>query len=58
MIGVLLLYATLKARELFSRSNPNISSFEEEMVLGSEDTVNLNDAGIRFAWGFEGYIDR
>ena len=58
MIGVLLLYATVKAKELLSRSNPNISSFEEEMVLGSEDTVNLDEAGIRFAWSFEGYVDR
>ena len=43
---------------LVNRENPNVSTFTEELVLTSEDTLNLKEAGMRFAWTFEGYSDK
>ena len=55
---VLLLYAGIKLTMLVNRENPNVSTFTEELVLTSEDTLNLKEAGMRFAWTFEGYSDK
>ena len=55
---VMLLYAGIKLTMLVNRENPNVSTFTEEFVLSSEDRLNLKDAGLRFAWTFEGYSDR
>ena len=58
LIIVMLLYAGIKLQMLLSRANPNVSTFKEEFVLSSEDRLNLKDAGMRFAWTFEGYSDK
>ena len=54
----MLIYAGIKLNMLVNRKNPNVSKFTEELVLSSEDRLNLNEAGLRFAWTFEGYNDQ
>ena len=54
----MLLYAGIKLTTLLNRENPNVSTFTEEFVLNSEDKLNLKEAGMRFAWTFEGYSDK
>ena len=53
----MILYALLKFDRLISRSNPNVSTYLEQSVLTSEDSVKLKDVGIRFAFAIEGYVD-
>ena len=58
MVIVMLLYSGIKLTMLVNRENPNVSTFKEEFVLSSNDRVNLLEAGMRFAWTFEGYSDK
>ena len=55
LLTVCCLYASIKLNMLVSRQNPNVSTFREEFVLTSDDKLNLKEAGMRFAWTFEGY---
>ena len=55
---VMILYASIKLTMLINRENPNVSTFKEEFVLNSEDRLNLNEVGMRFAWTWEGYSSR
>ena len=58
MLGLMLWYAGLKLEMLITRANPTVSTFKEEFVLTSEDRLNLKDAGMYFAWTWEGYNDK
>ena len=58
MLGLMLWYAGLKLEMLITRANPTVSTFTEEFVLSSEDKLNLIDAGMYFAWTWEGYNDK
>ena len=58
MLLVLAVYADYKLAILISRKNPIVSFFVEEQALTSEQKLNLRDAGLRFAWTIEGYIDK
>ena len=55
MVIVMILYAGIKLTTLVNRQNPNVSTFTEEFVLTSDDKLNMNEAGMLFAWTFEGY---
>ena len=54
---VMIIYAALKMIQLFSRTNPNISSYEQTAYYDSSHVVNLKESGLRFAFGVEGYLD-
>ena len=58
IITIMLLYSGIKLTMLVNRENPNVSTFSEEFVLSSEDKLNLKEAGMLFAWTFEGYGDK
>ena len=58
IIVVMLTFALTKLDQLLKRDNPNVSTFTEELALGSSDVINLKDTGIRFAWSIEGYSDK
>ena len=58
ILTVMLLYSGIKLEMLLYRQNPNISSFTEEFKLTSKDVLNFKDRQLRFAWTFEGYVDK
>lgn len=57
MFSIMILYAFIKFERLISRSNPNVSTYLEQSVLTSQDSVTLKDVGVRFAFAIEGYND-
>ena len=54
LMFTLMLYALVKLVHLTSRHNPNISTFLNEDYYDTTHEVNLDDAGLRFAFGIEG----
>ena len=58
VVLVIMLYATNKFIHLLKRSNPTISSYVERDAVTKHDALNVRDAGLRFAFGIEGWNDR
>ena len=58
IILVTLLYAAVKFEKLMMRSNPNVSSFLERGMISTRQKLNIRDAGLQFAIGVEGYLDK
>ena len=58
MLTLVLCYASIKFEMLMMRDNPSISSFTEENILTSQDTLNLKDKNMRFAFSIEGFYDK
>ena len=58
MLVIMILYAALKFEKLMMRSNPDVSSFFERGVVSTRQKLNLSDAGMQFAFGVEGYLDK
>ena len=55
---ITLFYAANKFSHLLKKSNPSISSFTERGAVTKFDELNLRDAGLRLAFGIEGWNDR
>ena len=55
---VILGYAVIKFDHLISKHNPLISEVTEQYIFGSEEKIDLIDIGFKFAWTFEGYLDK
>ena len=58
LMVTMLLYAGIKLTMLVNQENPNVSTFMEELMLTSDDKLNLKDAGMRFAWSIEHYTNK
>ena len=56
-MSVLILYSLMKMETLLLRDNPNVTSFVERHSIPLTDQLNLLDADMRFAVGFEGFLD-
>ena len=54
---IVFLYASKNLGRLLKRSNPEISEFQEYGVLTSDETVNFEEIGFKFAFAIEGYRD-
>ena len=55
---ILLFYAANMFTHLVSKSNPSISVYTDRGAITSYDSLNVRDAGMRFAFGVEGWLDR
>ena len=55
---IVFLYAYKNLGRLLNRSNPEISEFQEYGVLTSDETVNVEEIGFKFAFAIEGYRDQ
>ena len=56
-MSVLLVYSLYKMKTLLLRDNPMVTSFFDRNSIAMTDELNLLDADMRFAVGFEGYLD-
>ena len=50
IIFLMSVYASIKFDLLVNRSNPNISKTEELAAIGESDILNLEQAGLKFAF--------
>ena len=55
---IMLFYGANKCGMMLVRKNPTVSSFTEPNAVGKEDVTSINYAGIRFAFGIEGFLDK
>ena len=58
VVLIVLFYGANKFVQLLERKNPTISTFSERDAVTKNDKLNLSDAGLRFAFGMEGYLDK
>ena len=58
LLLLLLFYGANKFTHLMERRNPTITSYTEREAVTKFDVTNLRDAGIRFAFGIEGFLDK
>ena len=58
ILFIILLYGALKLTHLFSRHNPNVSSWVEKNFYDSSEIVAFKEKKIRFAFGIEGFLDK
>ena len=56
-MSVLLVYSLMKMETLLLRDNPMVSFFVDRHSIALKDQLNLLDADMRFAVGFEGFLD-
>ena len=50
IIAMMSIYASLKLDELIKRNNPNVSKTEETAGIGDDEKLDLDKAGLRFAF--------
>ena len=56
-MAVLLVYALMKLQDFLTRNSPTVTSYVDRYSIDSDEHLNLFDAGMRFAFGIEGYLD-
>ena len=56
-MAVVLVYALMKFQDLLTRNSPSVTSYVDRHSIDSDEHLNLFDAGMRFAFGIEGYLD-
>ena len=52
---LIVIYASLKFDQLYSRTNPSISSTEELSALSESDKLNLGRSSLKFAFWAENF---
>lgn len=58
ILGIMLVYASLKMMSLTTRSNPSITTVVNEDYFDSTEVLNYAERGLRFAFTIEGYKDK
>ena len=55
---IVIFYGANRLSLLIERRNPTISSFVQRDAVTKYDELNLRDAGLRFAFGVENFLDQ
>ena len=58
IVFIMIGYGLIKFNHLLTKHNPLISEVNEKFFYDWQEQLDLKDIGFRFAWTFEGYLDK